>query len=265
MARKCFVIMPYGTKPDADGKDINFDEIYDCLIKEPVEELGLECIRCDEISLAGTIQKKMFQHIYDCEVAVVDITSLNPNVFYELGVRHALADSVTVLMRRRNTRLPFNIQDLAVIDYDETSPARVKEHKTQLKKFIQNGLASGVKDSPIHDVLNLRIVTEAKIITGTKRYPYKLKSAPAKIIGLITGDIRDVKGVDVWVNSENTNMQMARHFDRSISSVIRYCGAKTKHGIVVEDTIAKELAEAVGENTLSNRPPLPKHVATISL
>jgi len=39
---------------------------------------------------------------------------------------------------------------------------------------------------------------------------------------MITGDIQNIKEIDVWVNSENTNMQMARHFERSISAIIRY-------------------------------------------
>jgi O-acetyl-ADP-ribose deacetylase (regulator of RNase III) len=64
---------------------------------------------------------------------------------------------------------------------------------------------------------------------------------------MITGDIQNIKEIDVWVNSENTNMQMARHFDRSISATIRYRGAKKdRAGRVVEDLIANELREAAG-------------------
>jgi O-acetyl-ADP-ribose deacetylase (regulator of RNase III) len=74
--------------------------------------------------------------------------------------------------------------------------------------------------------------------------PYALANAPSKKICLITGDIRDVKNVDIWVSSENTNMIMARHYDRSISSIIRYCGARKEKGRIVEDIVAKELAKA---------------------
>ena len=64
---------------------------------------------------------------------------------------------------------------------------------------------------------------------------------------MITGDIQNIKEVDVWVNSENTNMQMARHFDRSISATIRYLGAKKdRAGRVTDDFIADELREAAG-------------------
>jgi O-acetyl-ADP-ribose deacetylase (regulator of RNase III) len=58
-----------------------------------------------------------------------------------------------------------------------------------------------------------------------------------------------VRGIDIWVNSENTNMQMSRHFDRSISSVIRYLGAKKDaKGHVIEDTIANELTKITGDH-----------------
>jgi hypothetical protein len=93
-----FVIMPFGEKTDDDGT-VDFDKIYDHLIKEAIESLDIECVRCDRIDEAGWIHRKMFEHVYTADVAVVDITQLNANVFYELGVRHALADRTTVLIK----------------------------------------------------------------------------------------------------------------------------------------------------------------------
>ena len=79
--------------------------------------LDLKCIRCDEIAEAGWIHSKMFEYIFSADVAVVDITSLNPNVFYELGVRHALKKSVTILIRKSGTPTPFNIQGFQMLEY----------------------------------------------------------------------------------------------------------------------------------------------------
>ena len=76
---------------------------------------------------------------------------------------------------------------------------------------------------------------------------YQLVNVPGKQIGMITGDIQNVKEIDVWVNSENTNMQMARPFERSISATIRFMGAKKdRAGRVSDDLIANDLREAVG-------------------
>ena len=87
------------------------------------------------------------------------------------------------------------------------------------------------------------------VLRETKTYPYSLKGEQDKRIALITGDIRKVKAADIWVNSENTNMQMARFYERSISGIIRYLGAKKDNlGNVSEDVIANELAEVMGSN-----------------
>ena len=83
--KKCFVIMPFGQKMDINGKLIDFNKIYSNFIKGTLTDLGLKCVRCDEIEEAGSIHAKMFEHIFDADVAIVDTTALNANVFYELG------------------------------------------------------------------------------------------------------------------------------------------------------------------------------------
>jgi O-acetyl-ADP-ribose deacetylase (regulator of RNase III) len=238
--------MPFGEKETADGKPIDFDKVYDYFLKPIIEALGLKCVRCDKIGESGWIHAKMFEHIYESDVALVDITTLNPNVFYELGVRHSLAPSVTVLIKRRGTNIPFNIQGFQVVDYDEDFQS-IEEAKKKISDVIRNGLKLKKKDSPVHEVLNLRIGTNPKPIPRTEIFRYGLNGLINKHICLITGDLRNVRNIDVWVNSENTNMEMARHFDKSISSVIRYCGAKKDQAKrIVEDTIAKELLAIVG-------------------
>jgi hypothetical protein len=117
----------FGQKHDNEGQLIDFDDLYEFMIKESVEALGVTCIRSDEISESGMIHREMIEHTYTADIAVVDITTLNPNVFYELGVRHALRKSITVLIRQKGTKLPFNIQGLNVIEYDTANwPASPK-------------------------------------------------------------------------------------------------------------------------------------------
>jgi hypothetical protein len=120
--RTCFVIMPFRTKTDAArGDEVDFDRVYDEIIKPAVERLNdqgfvIEVIRSDRVARAGLIQERMIEYIADADVAVVDITTQNPNVFYELGVRHALRDRVTVLLRRKGTPYPFNIAGMTAIE-----------------------------------------------------------------------------------------------------------------------------------------------------
>ncbi|WP_447970175.1 macro domain-containing protein [Nitrospira sp. M1] len=250
LPKTCFVIMPFGKKLDVNKKEVNFDEVYLRIFKEAIEELGLQCIRCDEIEKAGSIHGDMFEYILESGVVLVDITTLNANVFYELGIRHTLKNAVTVLVRQKGTHAPFNIKGLRVISYDPDDLKNIQVTRKSIQSFIDNGMKSNHTDSPVHKVLNIRISTDPKPIHKCEVYEYPLRAISQKRLGLITGDIQNIRGIDGWVNSENTNMQMARFFDRSISSVIRYLGAK-KHqtGHVVEDTIADELSRIMEHYT----------------
>ncbi len=247
--KKCFVIMPFGKKKDVDGTEVDFDHVYHELIEKAVEELGVDCERCDEIIDTGSIHKKMFRGIFDADVSVVDITSLNPNVFYELGVRHALHKHITLVIRRNsNLPIPFNINGLNILGYEIDSGDQIEVFRKKIRDHIQNGLDKQSTDSIVREVLDdLSVERKPKPITKTEFFTYEIVMAPGKKIGIITGDIQNVKKVDVWVNSENTNMQMSRHYERSISGTIRYLGAK-KDGAkrVSEDVIANELFAKVG-------------------
>ena len=249
--RTCFVIMPFGEKKDFDGEDIDFDDIYRFFFKKAVEDLGIECVRCDEIEEAGSIHEKMFEHIYHADIVVVDITTSNANVYYELGIRHALAKGVTVLIRRKGTTIPFNIQGLQVVEYDQAKFSSIEQAKARIHQIIKNGLVRKYNDSPVHGVLDLNIEPEGKPLEETLFFESRLKGKDDSAVGLVTGDIQNVKGVDVWVNSENTNMQMARPFENSISGVIRYLGAEKdpQNGQISTDTIVDELKKKMGTDT----------------
>ena len=90
LAPLCFVQMPFGKKMDAAGRVTNFDSVYDQIIAPAVARAGLEPIRADEEKIGGTIHKPMFERLMLCHYVVADITGANPNVFYELGIRHAM-------------------------------------------------------------------------------------------------------------------------------------------------------------------------------
>jgi O-acetyl-ADP-ribose deacetylase (regulator of RNase III) len=240
---KCFVIMPFGEKLDLAGKTVRFDEIFDDFISKAIEAENLKPIRADKLEEAGFIHRKMIEHIRYCPVAVVDISLLNANVFYELGIRHTLREFVTILIRRKGTAVPFNIANLEIVEYDESDPGNLKRAKRTIRHLIANGVQSRKNDSLVHEVLDLDLGPPPMPLSRREVYRYVFKERPDKSISLITGDIRNVHGVDVWVNSENTNMQMARFYDWSISSVIRYCGAiRDIAGHVTDDVIHNQLS-----------------------
>jgi O-acetyl-ADP-ribose deacetylase (regulator of RNase III) len=81
----------------------------------------------------------------------------------------------------------------------------------------------------------------------TEYYWYEVTgSDPQAVLGIVTGQLRRVMAADIWVNSENTDMEMSRFNDYSVSAIIRFGGATLDEtGRVVDDRIAAELAERV--------------------
>ena len=131
--------MPYGVRKDIDGQDVDFDRVYESVIQPAVTGAGLACIRCDDLLEPGWIPARMLKHILEDRVAVVDTSTWNANVFYELGVRHALKKSVTVLIRRDGTSSPFNIQGLSSVSYG-TTPDSAAAAIAGIKGAITSGL-----------------------------------------------------------------------------------------------------------------------------
>jgi O-acetyl-ADP-ribose deacetylase (regulator of RNase III) len=251
MKTTCFVIMPFGKRNDGE-QPIDFDAIYKHIIKPAVLAAGLKSVRSDEILEAGWIHKKMIDHIYRAAVAIVDITTLNANVFWELGVRHALRSHATILIRKKGTALPFNIQDLNLVEYDVDLESAARAQET-IATLITAAMEKQTVDSLVHDLLTLKIDTSSQLIAKKELRRYRVSGAPDKEICIVTGDIQNITGIDVWVSSENTNMQMARFYDRSVSSVIRYHGSERDQlGNVVRDVIADDLAKRVSPHKTVN-------------
>src|SRR5829696_2712820 len=151
----CFVLMPFGEKRDITGALINFDSIYKDLIAPSIEEAGFEPLRADEEMTGGIIHKPMFERLILCEYAVADLTTANANVFYELGIRHAVRPWSTVLIYGGDLRLPFDVAPLRAIPYKLTSsgkPADVEDTLAVVEERL-NRARDAVPDSPIYELV----------------------------------------------------------------------------------------------------------------
>jgi hypothetical protein len=157
----CFVLMPFGQKPDAAGAIVDFDAVYRELIAPAIKEGGMDPLRADEEMTGGIIHKPMFERLILCEYAVADLTTANANVFYELGVRHAVRPWRTVLVYAGNSRLPFDVAPLRALPYklsagglpDDLANCRaelVKRLKAAHDSVTQRGTAT---DSPLYQLV----------------------------------------------------------------------------------------------------------------
>src|SRR5918998_2660756 len=104
MAHHAFVAMPFGIK-----EEIDFNAVFSELIKPALESAGFEVFRADEEIIAGNIRTDMFQELLLADLVVADLSIDNPNVWYELGVRHALRSRGVIQVQCKRDYLPFDV------------------------------------------------------------------------------------------------------------------------------------------------------------
>lgn len=155
-----FVAMPFGKKQDLLRRfEIDFDRIYEAGIKPAVERFDVECIRADEERTGGVIHLPMYERLLLAEIAVVDVTLSNPNVFYELGVRHAARPRSTIILASGDGPLPFDIAMIRAVPYkltegrleDEDAKALADALAERLE-YILNDLEA-IDDSPLFQMI----------------------------------------------------------------------------------------------------------------
>jgi hypothetical protein len=152
----CFILMPFGRKSDSAGLMIDFDAIYRQIIAPAIADVGLEPLRADEELSGGIIHKAMFERLILCDYAVADLTTANANVFYELGVRHAVRPAATVLLFSGRSRLPFDVALLRALPYainDAGLPDSVEDSRRTLAEHLRAARNSGTQDSPIFQLV----------------------------------------------------------------------------------------------------------------
>ncbi len=134
----CFVISPIG-QAESDIRR-QADKVLKHIIKRPLEPLGFKVLRADAISEPGTINLQVLKRIVDSEIVVADLTGTNPNVMYELAIRHATKKPV-ILLIKSGEKIPFDIATERTIFYDLgdiESVENTREELTRQAQFIQN-------------------------------------------------------------------------------------------------------------------------------
>lgn len=246
----CFVAMPFGEKK-VDGKPVDFNNVvYEKVFKHVFEGGRLDPHsvtpqRVDFMPESGFISTKMWEALAYADICLIDVSGDNPNVYYEMGVRHALHRQGSLIVRlQSDSPPPFDIKDIEIVSYSIDTPEDIDQSIKTISDKLRSKLKAWDVDSPVHlhvDNIRVRVPQQNKKSQAT-RTEYRMIGALDKSIGVIPGDMMDIDDVDAWVNSENTLMQMARVIDRSISGLIRYYGArKNDRNEITRDTIAIEL------------------------
>jgi len=164
MKKTCFVIIGYGIKTDFEtGRELNLEKTYKNIIKPVFEELDIECFRSSDLKQTGTIDVKMYEHIFKADFVVADISTLNPNAIYELGIRHALRPNTTIVISEddllKEKRIPFDINHVSIHPYEHIGKGIDSEEVDRFKKHLKDLMTSILEtskkeiDSPVYTFL----------------------------------------------------------------------------------------------------------------
>jgi hypothetical protein len=149
--RNAFIVRPFGPrKPQAGTAEIDFDAVEAKLIRPAFLRLGIEGGTTAEILDSGNIRTDMFQRLLTADLVVADLSIHNANVFYELGVRHALRPRRTFLIRCKGDDVPFDLKTERYLQYDRDGPEKSVD---QLVAALSSTLASNDRDSPVFQLL----------------------------------------------------------------------------------------------------------------
>lgn len=164
-----FIVRPFGSKRPVIKKNkdgvleivfFDFDKVENDLIVPAMNAAGLQGGTTQRIFEAGEIKEDMFSALLLSDIVIADITIHNANVFYELGIRHALRKKTTILIRCDGfDETPFDITGYKYITYQKDDPAASLQ---DLIRFFHDSTSSQKKDSPVFNMLPLLVEQETE-------------------------------------------------------------------------------------------------------
>jgi CheY-like chemotaxis protein len=172
MSKKCFFIAPIGQENSEIRK--RSDQIFSYVIKPAAQQRGYEAIRGDHIPQPGSINSQVIEHLMEDDIAIADLTGNNPNVYYELAIRHGVNKPV-INIKDVSGSLAFDIVGMRTIDVDFRYIDSMKKCKKEIIRQIQT-IEDGTNtiDSPIKFTKQARRIDNS--ISDMKRISSEIES-----------------------------------------------------------------------------------------
>ena len=155
---ECFFLTPIG----AEGSETRrrSDVVLKFIVRPAAQEVGLAALRADELAQPGQITLHVIEHLLRARAAVADLTAANPNVYWELVVRHASRLAVVLIADDDERPLPFDIAGMRVVFFDHTDLESAANCRDEIVVQLRGAL-DGAFDSPISTLFEAEAVQKA--------------------------------------------------------------------------------------------------------
>ena len=242
--KSCFVISPIG-EPDSDTRK-RADQILKHVVKPAVAECGYTAVRADEIDKPGIITSQVIQRVVTDPLVIADLTERNPNVFYELAIRHALRKPLVQLIKK-GERIPFDVAGTRTIQIDHHDLDSVETAKREIAAQIR-ALEADPSDleTPISVSLDLQILRQSE--KPEERSLADLVSLVADLrAGMAKLDARIGGGEEGGILDEikNTLQSLPHRLDERLD---RPFGIASMRGRRIHPMVLREITSAPHEN-----------------
>lgn len=182
--RHCFVICPIGESGSAIRR--RSDRVLELLIQPALRERGYgRAVRADRIRKPGIITVQIIEEVVKADLIIADLTGGNPNVFYELAVRH-IARKPLVMISEEGQQIPFDISPARVVFYDSTDDSTLQKVKKELGDQITAAEEGG---QAVHNPVSVSLdLLELKASSDPE------KTALAELVGAVADLAHDADG-----------------------------------------------------------------------
>jgi hypothetical protein len=140
----CFYIAPIGDEGTELRK--HSDMFLGSLLEPALKDFDLEVVRADKIGEPGMIPGQVIEHIMRAKLVVVDMSYHNPNVFYEMALRHACRLPIVQISRKAD-RLPFDVNQMRTVVIDTTDiyalVPKLETYRSEIATQVRGALAEG--------------------------------------------------------------------------------------------------------------------------
>lgn len=168
------------------------------IIEESLADFDYTPIRADQMTEPGSITAQIIEKIVECDLLIADLTHHNPNVFYELAVRHATAKPYIQLIDKSQS-IPFDISDLRTIQYDfdvDVAKRAANQIEEQIKSIQQSG---DEFDNPISKSANLKSWRESEDPTQQNL---------AEVMNMMSELVKKVDSINKKVDNDQNILKM---------------------------------------------------------